>query len=178
MLETLITSKTRIKLLLKFFINPDTSAYLRGLETEMGESSNAIRLELNRFEKAGMLTTFDDGNKKMFKANVVHPLYKEVAALVKKYVGVDILIQNIANRLGDLKKVYLTGELARGIDSQIIDLIFIGEIDKNYLMELVGKAEKLLSKKIRFIIYNVEEALQLELVPEETVLLWNNDFAK
>ena len=58
MLETLISSKTRIKLLLKFFLNSKATSYLRGLESEFGESSNGIRIELNRFEKAGMLSSF------------------------------------------------------------------------------------------------------------------------
>ncbi len=74
MLETLISSKTRIKLLLKFFLNSKTTSYLRGLESEFGDSTNAIRLELNRLEKAGMLTAFMQGNKKMFTANTDHPL--------------------------------------------------------------------------------------------------------
>ena len=178
MLETLITSKTRVKLLLKFFINPDTSAYLRGLEAELSESSNAIRLELNRFEKAGMLSTFDEGNKKMFKANAIHPLFKEITALVKKYIGIDVLIQNVAKRLGDLKIVYLTGDLAKGIDSQIIDLIFVGNIDKIFLLELISKAEIILLKKIRFIIYSTTEILNINFLPEETVLLWNDDFER
>ena len=69
MIETLISSKTRIKLLLKFFLNSSSRSYLRGLETEFGDSSNAIRLELNRFEKAGMLKTCTEGNKKYFQAN-------------------------------------------------------------------------------------------------------------
>jgi len=50
MIESLITSKTRIKLLLKFFFNSQTKSYLRSMEKEFGESSNAIRIELNRFE--------------------------------------------------------------------------------------------------------------------------------
>ena len=41
MLESLITSKTRVKLLLKFFLNPGTKAYLREIAAEFGESSNA-----------------------------------------------------------------------------------------------------------------------------------------
>ena len=55
MLEALITSKTRIKLLLKFFLNSGNSAYLRGLEPEFGGSTNAIRQELNRLENANLL---------------------------------------------------------------------------------------------------------------------------
>ena len=55
MLDSLITSKTRIKLLLKFFLNSSMKAYLRGLAEEFGESTNAIRLELNHLEEAGLL---------------------------------------------------------------------------------------------------------------------------
>jgi len=67
MIESLITSKTRVKLLLKFFLNSDTTSYLRGLESEFGESTNSIRVELNRLEEAGLLITASDGNKKMFR---------------------------------------------------------------------------------------------------------------
>ena len=52
-LDTLITSRTRVKLLMKFFLNSRTTSYLRDLENEFDESTNAIRVELNRFEKAG-----------------------------------------------------------------------------------------------------------------------------
>lgn len=55
MLDTLIQSKTRLKLLLRFFLNPDSSAYLRGLAQEFDESTNAVRVELNRFEEAGLI---------------------------------------------------------------------------------------------------------------------------
>ena len=75
MLDSLITSQTRIKLLKKFFLNRSTKAHLRGLESEFGESSNAIRLELNRFEEAGLLNSLRDGNKKIYQANPTHPLY-------------------------------------------------------------------------------------------------------
>ena len=54
MLDSLITSKTRVKLL-KFFMNPETRSYLRSLAEEFGESTNAVRVELNRLEKAGIL---------------------------------------------------------------------------------------------------------------------------
>ena len=80
MIDTLISSKTRIKLLLKFFLNSNNKAYLRNLEEEFGESTNAIRIELNRFEQAGMLTSLSEGNKKVFSANTRHPLFNSVRA--------------------------------------------------------------------------------------------------
>ena len=102
---------------MKFFLNPNTSAYLRGLASEFGESSNAVRLELNRLEDAGMLAAKTNGNKKMFQVNKQHPLYSAVHQIVRKYVGVDKIIQNIEKGLGNLELVYMGGDLARGKDS-------------------------------------------------------------
>ncbi|HMS99836.1 MAG TPA: ArsR family transcriptional regulator, partial [Saprospiraceae bacterium] len=87
MIEALISSKTRIKLLLKFFLNSNNKSYLRSLESEFGESSNAIRVELNRFEEAGMLSSFTSGNRKYFQANTQHPLYNEVHNILRKQLG-------------------------------------------------------------------------------------------
>ena len=178
MLETLISSKTRIKLLLKFFLNSNMTAYLRSLETEFGESTNGIRQELNRLESAGMLTSFLKGNKKMFQANTKHPLFKEIHNIVLKTIGLDHIIENVIERLGKVEKVYLVGEFAKGLDSNIIDLIFIGDIDKNYLMNLSEKAENLVNRKIRYLIYfsDGQAADDLEKFNPTPLLLWSVDF--
>jgi len=177
MIETLISNKTRIKLLLKFFLNSSTSSYLRGLESEFGDSSNAIRLELNRLEKAEMLKSSLNGNKKIFTANTAHPLFKDIHNLILKHVGIDKIINTVADRLGDLDEVYLTGTFAKGMDSQIIDLIFVGNIEKNYLIQLVEKVEKLIQRKIRYIIYHRDEINDTawEQFSTEPLLLWSKE---
>lgn len=158
MLESLITNKTRLKLLLKFFLNSETTSYLRNLETEFGESTNAIRIELNRLEAAGLLLANFSGNKKLFKANTKHPLYGEINSILKKNVGIDKIIDNITSNIGDLKEAYLTGDLAQGKDSSIIDLLLIGNsIDKSYVNNLTEKAEPVIHRKIRFLVLNEDE---------------------
>ena len=173
MIDALITSKTRIKLLLKFFLNPETLAHLRGLEAEFGESSNAIRQELNRLEGANMLIPHPEGNKKFFKVNAVHPLFKDIQSIVKKFIGIDVIIENVISRLGDLEKVYVTGNLAKGIDDKVIDLVFVGNIDKNYLLNLTEKAEKLIQRKIRFLVYQPDEKPELEKDLSNYLLIWH-----
>ncbi len=177
MIETLISSKTRIKLLLKFFLNSNTTSYLRGLESEFGESSNAIRVELNKLEDAGMLNSEVQGNKKMFKANTTHPLFKEIHNILLKHIGLDRIIENVVERLGDIKKVYLVGEFAKGLDSQIIDLIFVGNIDKTYLLNLVEKVEELIKRKVRYLIYKSSELSDSDLneMNPERFLIWSKD---
>lgn len=177
MIETLISSKTRIKLLLKFFLNSSSRSYLRGLESEFGDSSNAIRLELNRFEKAGMLRSYTEGNRKYFQANTTHPLFNEVHNILMKYIGFDKLIDTVSERLGEIREVYLIGQLSNGIDSPVIDLLLTGDIDENYLVRLIRKAEDLIHRKIRYIIYRNDEIPTIDWNKFETkpLLLWSRD---
>ncbi len=178
MLESLITSKTRIKLLLKFFLNSSTTSYLRGLEPEFDESTNAIRQELNRFEKAGLLVAETQGNKKIYHTNTKHPLFSDLNSLLMKYIGLDQIIEKVVHKLNGLDKVYLTGSLARGVDSKIIDLLFVGNgFNKDYLLELILKVEKLLERQIRYEILSLSEIGNLlKTKPEnEVLLLWEKE---
>ena len=174
MLETLISSKTRIKLLQKFFLNSSIQSYLRGLESEFGESTNAIRLELNKFEKAGMIRSENVGNKKIFKANEDHPLFYDLQNIVRKYMGIDHIVENIARKLGDLNAVYLIGDYANGIDRGVIDLIFVsGKLNNTYLIQLIEKAERLLKRKIRYMKFKSEFEAESFLNNEQSLLIWS-----
>ena len=169
MLEALISSKTRIKLLLRLFLNPDSSAYLRGLAEEFNESTNSIRIELNRFEEAGMLDSGLVGNKKVFKANKKYPLFQEVRSILLKYTGLQDVIDEVVEKLGDLSKVYLAGDLALGKDSDVVSLIFVGNPD----VQLIQKAESLVPKKIQYLVYSNEEAAIMTFDPNQNLLIWN-----
>jgi len=177
MLETLISSRTRLKLLLKFFLNPRSTAYLRGLAEEFDESTNAIRVELNRFEDAGMLVAESQGNKKLYKANNKHPLFRDLQNLIIKYIGIDQIIEVVISRMGHLDTMYLIGDYAKGKDTGIIDIVFVGDVDKNYLLNLVTKAEKLISRKIRFLTYTSKEWDEKKPEHEKYLLLWENNKA-
>lgn len=174
MIGTLISSKTRIKLLLKFFLNHKNVSYLRGLEQEFGDSSNSIRVELNRFEKSGLLTSYLEGNKKFFKANLAHPLYSDIHNIVIKHIGFDTIIINVLEKLGDLKSVYVLGSFAQGIDSSVIDLMLIGNIDRTYFIQLVEKVEKLIPRRIRHIIYREHNSVDWSQFNDNPLLLWEN----
>jgi predicted nucleotidyltransferase len=175
MLDTLISSKTRVKLLLKFFLNSQTTAYLRNLETEFGESTNGIRIELNRFEESGLLSSFSSGNKKMFQANQTHPLFGEIQSIMRKYLGLDQVVENVVQKLGSVERVFVSGSFAKGQDGPILDLIFVGDIDKNYLIQLVEKSEILIKRKIRYLIY-LEKEFQMTyptIIETDLLLLWS-----
>jgi predicted nucleotidyltransferase len=176
LLQTLITSKTRLRLLLKFFLNSNTTSWLRDLEAEFGESTNGIRLELKHLEDAGMLTSEMTGNKKMYRANVEHPLFGEIHQLLLKHTGIHQLMESITSkisRIGDVTAAYLTGSFARGADSPVIDILLVGsEIDRSYLANLVEKAETFIHRKIRYVIVSTEEKEAYMTECPEALLLW------
>ncbi len=176
MIETLISSKTRIKLLLKFFLNSNNTSYLRNLEEEFRESTNGIRLELNKFEKAGFLSSSKEGNKKIFAANTKHPLFNELNKIILKMTGIEYVVDYIVQRIGDLQKVYLIGELAKGHNADTIDLVLVGEnLNKSFLLEQISKAEKKIGKRISYVHYTVAE-FELNKIKEKglhPLLLWS-----
>jgi hypothetical protein len=157
MIEALITSKTRIRLLVKFFLNPATTAYLRELSEEFGESTNGIRVELNRMAKAGILETQANGKTVLYRAQKSHPLFSEISGLVAKYMGMDKIVEDVIGKLGKLDAAYLTGDYAKGKDSGIVDLVLVGDVDKSYLLKLIEKAEAMIDRKIRFLVLNPGE---------------------
>lgn len=174
MLESLITSKTRLQLLLQFFLNPGCTSYLRRLASELGESTNAVRVELNRLEEAKLLNSELKGKQKWYSANQNHPLFPELNSIAKKVLGLDRIEEILAN-LGDVELGLVVGDYARGVDSGIIDVIIVGEVDRNYLDSLVQKAEGFLKRRIRTLIMNKDEfeGHSSRLFAEGSLVVWS-----
>jgi len=176
MISTLITSQTRIKLLKKFFLNSSTKAHLRGLESEFGESSNAIRIELNRFESAGLLNSLRDGNKKIYQANCSHPLFGDIHNIILKETGIDQVLEKVIHRIGNLICVYLTGTFAHGKDGHVIDLILVGNgIDREFLAQKLVQAEELIGRKVNYTLLDPSEAESClaHMKPADLLPVWN-----
>lgn len=176
MLENLITSKTRIKLLLKFFLNSNATAYLRNLESEFGESTNSIRVELNRLEKAGLIVSKFTGNKKVYQANTQHHFFTDIHKILLKYVGIDQIIEEVVLCMGNLTKAYVTGDFANGKAAKLIDLIFIGnDLNFEYLTNLIRKTEAIISLKIRYITITPAEEKNYLSDRDNVLLIWSSE---
>lgn len=165
-------------MLLKFFSNSHSSAYLREMAKEFGESTNSIRHELNNLSQAGYLIAREEGRSIYYSANTKHPLYPEIKTLIHKYLGIDkildYIIHKVLTRLGTLKEAFITGDYAEGRDSGIIDLVMVGDIDQAYLQDCVAKAEKLIQRKVRTLVLTEHEFSQnrKQLNPDKAILLW------
>ena len=151
MLGELITSKTRLRLLIKFFVSQANRGYLNGLASEMGESTNAIRKELNHLHDAGYLQKEKSNNKIQYKANTKHPMFSVLQKVILKHLGLEDAVEIVLERMGDVEQIILIGNYAKGIDSGKIEIIIVGQdLNTSYVQNLEEKLEKLISRKVAF----------------------------
>jgi AraC-like DNA-binding protein len=172
----LITSKTRIQILMRLFLNPSRRAYLRELAAEFGASPSLVKDELAQLTGSGLLSSEKNGRQIDYRANENHPLFPELHSMVKKALGMDHILESILSRLGNLELAFLLDDYAEGKDSGIIDLGMVGEIDLNNLQDLTQKAERYLQRKIRTLVLTGDEysRMRLQLEQRPYMLLWQN----
>ncbi|HPQ43700.1 MAG TPA: winged helix-turn-helix domain-containing protein [Syntrophales bacterium] len=170
----LISSKTRIKLLIRFFLNPEAKAYLRELAKEFNVSTNAVREELNQLTKTALLETEKKGRTILYKANTNHPLFPEITSMVSKVTGIDQILDSVIHRLGDLEDAYLIDDYAEGKDTGIIDIVLVGNVDQHHLNDLSRKTEQYIKRKIRSLVFSKKEFEEMvpKLRKQPLLLIW------
>lgn len=150
-LETIITSKTRLRILIKFFINVANNGYLRGLAEEMNESTNAIRKELNHLTEAGYLEKESRQNKISYRANRKHPLFSTLQKIIHQHIGLDSIVTTLLERIGSVRKIVVIGDYAEGKDTGVIEVLLVGnELNMDYISKLKVKIEVQIKRKVQF----------------------------
>ena len=153
MLNSLITSKTRLRMLIKFFVSAANNGYLNGLATEFNESTNSIRKELNNLSEAGYLLKSKENNKVIYNANTSHPMFDVLQKIVRQHLGLEEIVETVIGRIGEIDQIALTGEYARGIDSGKIEIIINGsKVNSEYLENIKEKIKKKIGRELSFIL--------------------------
>ena len=151
MLNKIITSRTRLRLLIKFFISQANKGHLNGLATEMGESTNSIRKELNHLYDAGYLNKVKNENKVEYQVNSKHPLFETLRKVVLKHLGLEDIVGAVLDKMGNVTKILLIGDYAEGKDTGSIEIFLIGHnLNMNYINQLEPKIEKMIERKVSF----------------------------
>jgi DNA-binding MarR family transcriptional regulator len=153
----IITSKMKVRLLMRLFLNPKMQSYVRELAEEMRVSPSQVKNELDNLNNAGLLIREKNGRQIYYRANKKHPLFPELQSMVRKALGMDSILESIIARLGNLEQAFLVDDYAEGKDTGLVDLVLIGDIDKENLDDLVKKTEKYIDRKIRILAMSLDE---------------------
>jgi predicted transcriptional regulator len=153
MLGSLITSKTRLRMLIKFFVSAANNGYLNGLASEFNESTNSIRKELNNLSEAGYLLKSKKNNRVIYNANTSHPMFDILQKIVRQHLGLEEIVETVIKRIGDVDQIALAGEYAMGIDSGNIEIIINGsKVNNEYLKNIKSKIKKKIGREVTFIL--------------------------
>lgn len=162
LLEDIIISRVRVKILTLFLSHPGTIFHVRDIVRKVSEEINAVRRELAHMEKAGMVTKEQRANRLFYSFRKDYPLYYELLELIGKTngFGADILKQKA--RLGKLKFVMLSGRYLRGVTKKSptdVDVLVVGTVVLPELAQLVKAEEVRREREINYTVMTEEEFL-------------------
>ncbi len=159
MMNEIIGSKSRVKLMTLFLLSPGERFYVRELVRKTGENINSVRRELQRLERVGLLTSEREGNMKYYEVNREAPIYEELKRIFLKTEGVGKVIEDNLAKLGDIRAAFIYGSFARGEErlGSDIDVVIVGEVEEEKLIELVSEVEGRIGRQINYVLFTPEE---------------------
>jgi hypothetical protein len=159
-LEDIITSKVRIKVIELFFSDLTEMYHVRGIVRQTSEEINAVRRELERLEKAGILKNEKRGNRLYYWARDDYEFFGELLAMVSKTTGIGAEIISNKNKIGKLNYVMFSGGFARRKDRKKeddVDILVVGEVVLPELANLIRVEETKRGKEINYTVMSREE---------------------
>ena len=160
MLEDLIVSKTRIKLLELFLTNPGKIFHVRELVRRVDEEINAVRRELLNLEKKGIVSKEPRGNRLYYTMRRDYALYADLMDIFAKTRGLGADILKNKQKLGRIKYAAFSGRFARRTpktDPEQVDVVIVGEVVLPELALLVRAEESRRGEEINYTVMTEEE---------------------
>lgn len=158
MLEALISSKTRVKLLTLFLLNPGNEYYTREIVRSTEENINSVRRELVNLESFGLITGQKKGNQQYYTVNTGHFLYAELQKIVLKTEGVaGVIKESLAGE--EITCMFIYGSFAKGTAGakSDIDLFIVGTVDEDRLIPAIHSCEQATGREINYTLMTAGE---------------------
>jgi predicted nucleotidyltransferase len=159
MLEKIIPSKVRRKLLTLLLTNPDAQFYVREAARKIGEPADAALKELRNLEAAGMAYGKRRGNLQFYCADKSSPIFKEMRSIIIKTGAFGGAIASSLEKIPGIRFAFVFGSFSQGRERQSsdIDLMVIGTPDPYAISSNLKPVERALSRQIHFVIYPEKE---------------------
>ncbi len=158
--DDIITSKVRVKILDLFFSNLTEMYHVRGIVREIGEEINAVRRELERLEKAGIIRKEPRGNRIYYFVRTDYVGFGDLLSIISKSTGLGHQIIDSKAKLGKVSYVMFSGKFVRMKPSKSadnVDVLVVGEIVLPELAMIIRTFESKLGREINYTVMTKEE---------------------
>ena len=160
MLEDIVISRVRVKILTLFLSHPGVMFHVRDIVRKVDEEINAVRRELSHMEKAGMVSKEQRANRLFYLFRKEYPLYFELMELICKTTGLGADVIKQKAKLGKLKYVVVSGRYIRGLAKKSqsdVDLVVVGNIVLPELSQIIKAEETRHETEINYTVMTEEE---------------------
>lgn len=158
-LTDFMVSKVRVKMIQTFLSHPGEMFYVRQLTRETKEEINAVRRELQRMEKAGMLKPEHRGNRLYYSFKPSYLFYQELLSLVAKTTGLGRSIIKNRQKLGQIKFAMFSGKYIRRLprSGDDVELLIVGQVILPQLAVLIRENEAQTTQEINYTVMTEDE---------------------
>jgi predicted nucleotidyltransferase len=159
MLEYIITSKTKRNLLKLFLTHPSKAFYTREVAKLTDEPLNAVRRELGYLEKAGLLRSHREGNRKYYEVIREFPLFAELKKIIYSTIGLGDYLRDKLAGSSNVELAFIYGSVASSKEraKSDIDLFVVGKIEEGELHKFVSSMEKEIGREINYTLMDKKE---------------------
>jgi hypothetical protein len=159
-LSDIITSKVRIKIIELFLSDVSEMYHVRGIVRAIGEEINAVRRELRRMEKSGLLKNEKRGNRLYYWVRDDYPFFDDLLSIVAKTTGLGAEIIENKSKVGKLGYVMFSGRFVRRMKRKRdddIDILVVGDVVLPELAALIRKEESKRTYEINYTVMSRDE---------------------
>jgi predicted nucleotidyltransferase len=149
-LLTVLFPRVRAETLRLLFADAEVELHLRDLARQSGLSLGTVQGELKQLHAADLVTSHRDGNRRYFRANFHHPLFRDLQQLVLKTAGLRDVLARALRSIPGINLVFVFGSLAqsKGKASSDVDLMVIGSAGLRALAPALRKASTEIGREI------------------------------
>jgi len=158
-IDRLFGSTTRVALLSKMMMNPDRSFFIRELSRELKIPYGMLYKEEKNLVSLGILTEEKKGKVTLVSVNKTLPYFAEIRRLITKTTGLADLMKSTLSRLRGIRYALIYGSFASGEESESsdIDLLVIGDVDEEKVLNAISETEKEVGREINYILWSEKE---------------------
>lgn len=159
MLNDLFISKVRVKMLQLFMLNPQECFHVREIVRQVDEEINAVRRELLRMEKGGMVRSEWRANRRYYEFRKDYLFYPDLLSMMNKVGGLGGEIIKNKAKLGKVKFAFVSGGFVRGKKPgpKDVELLLVGTVVLPELGALVKEEEAKREREINYTVMAEDE---------------------
>jgi predicted nucleotidyltransferase len=159
-LDKLLGSKLRARLLGWFMVHADERYFVRQLASLVGEDPTNVSRDLAKLARLGVLQCSREGRQVYYRVNRASPFFEELRGLAVKTIGIGDAVRDHLRPISDrIRVAFIFGSFAddRETADSDVDLMVVGDATFAEVCDALRPAQQIIGREINPTVYPEKE---------------------